>query len=180
MNLSFLTKLLVLRLRARFYESARVKIGKKCTFEKNVSIKLTGNVSSTVVIGDRTSVCTGVQLITEGGNITIGSYCTINPYCMLYGNGGLTIGNNVRIATHTVIVAGNHIFSSRDLPICEQGISTKGIKIDDDVWIGCNCSILDGVHIKKGCVIGAGSVVTRSTEEYGVYVGNPAKLIKKR
>lgn len=180
MNVSLLAKLFVLRLRARLHSNKRVKIGKKCTFESNVNIKLTGDYSCRVTIGDWTSVSNGVQMITEGGNIRIGNYCTINPYCILYGNGGLTIGNNVRIATHTVIVAGNHIFSSRELPIHEQGISAKGITIDDDVWIGCNCSILDGVHIKKGCVIGAGSVVTRSTEEYGVYVGNPAKLIRKR
>ena len=52
--------------------------------------------------------------------------------------------------------------------------------IEDDVWIGANCTILDGVRIAKGCIIGAGSVVSKSTEPFGIYAGVPARLIKKR
>lgn len=54
------------------------------------------------------------------------------------------------------------------------------VVIGNDVWIGDRVSILDGVSIGDGSVIGAGSVVTKNTEPYGIYVGNPAKLIKKR
>ena len=70
-------------------------------------------------------------------------------------------------------------FSDRNVPITYQDLENKGIIIEDDVWIGAGVRILDGVTIARGCVIGAGSVVTKSTEEFGVYVGVPARLIKK-
>lgn len=55
------------------------------------------------------------------------------------------------------------------------------IMIGNDVWIGTGVIILQGVHIADGCVVGAGSVVTKSlTEPYGIYAGNPAKLIRHR
>lgn len=115
-----------------------------------------------------------------GGDIIIGDNCTINPYTIVYGQGGTKIGNGVRIAAHSVIVPSNHIFDDPNEFIYKQGLSKKGIVIEDDVWIGAGVKILDGVTISKGSVIGANSIVTRSTEQNGVYVGIPAKLIKKR
>ena len=122
----------------------------------------------------------GSLLATYGGKIRIGNNCSINPYCVLYGHGGLDIGNNVRIATHTIIIPANHIFNEIDKPIFKQGIEKKGIKIEDDVWIGAGVKILDGIIIKKGSIIAAGSVITKSTVENGIYAGVPAKKIKDR
>ena len=99
---------------------------------------------------------------------------------MVYGQGGLIIGNGVRIATQSTILPSNHIFNRKDVMIFEQGLSKQGIVIEDDVWIGAGVKVLDGVIIKKGCVIGANAVVNKSTEEYGIYVGVPAHLIRKR
>lgn len=59
-------------------------------------------------------------------------------------------------------------------------MNRKGIVIEDDVWLGSGVKVLDGVVIRKGCVIGANAVVTHSTEAYGVYVGIPAHKIKSR
>lgn len=168
------------RLRAICHSRKNIRIGRKTEFDNNVTIHLSGKEGGYVKIGNHCSIKRGSILITENGNITIGDNCTINPYCILYGNGGLSIGNNVRIATHTVIVPANHNFHNIDIPICKQGLTTKGIKIDNDVWIGAHCSILDGVHIAEGCIIGAGSVLTKSTEPYGIYVGNPARFLRKR
>ena len=86
----------------------------------------------------------------------------------------------MRIAASSTIVPSNHIFVDKDTFIYKQGLSKKGIVLEDDVWIGSGVRVLDGTTIKKGCVIGANSVVTKSTNTYGVYVGVPAKLIKYR
>jgi len=99
---------------------------------------------------------------------------------MIYGNGGLKIGNNVRIATHTIIIPADHSFEDLSIPIMLQAEKRKGIIIDDDVWIGASVKILDGVKIGRGCVIGAGSVVNHSIPDYSVAVGVPAKVIKSR
>lgn len=137
-------------------------------------------VSETIHIGEHTRIQPFAYLQTDGGRIEIGKHCSVNAYAVLYGHGGLVIGNYVRIATHTVIVPGNHNFDRTDIPIALQGSSGQEIRIDDDVWIGAGVKILGGVQIAKGSIIGAGSVVTKSTEPYGIYAGVPAKLIKSR
>ena len=114
------------------------------------------------------------------GHIDIGDYSTINPYSILEGYGGLTIGKGVRIASGTKIISCNHKFDDTNVPIFRQGFTKKGIVIGDDVWLGSNVSVLDGVEIGKGSVIGAGSVVTKNIPSHSIAVGIPAKVIKKR
>lgn len=114
-------------------------------------------------------------------DIKIGKDTIIEPNVVLSTRaGGTIIGNGVRIAAHTVVVPSNHIYSDPNKYIYTQGLSKKGIKIEDDVWLGAGVKILDGVTIAKGCVIGANAVVTKDTEPLGIYVGIPAKKIKNR
>jgi acetyltransferase-like isoleucine patch superfamily enzyme len=134
----------------------------------------------TIRLGAQTSIMPRASLITYGGSISIGKRCTVNSGAVLYGQGGLVIGDDVRIAANTVIIPSNHTFDRRDIPIGKQPTRNLGIRIEDDVWIGANCTILDGVVIGRGCVVGAGSVVSRSLQPYGVYVGVPARLLRVR
>jgi acetyltransferase-like isoleucine patch superfamily enzyme len=78
-----------------------------------------------------------------------------------------------------MIAGGNHGIRI-GTPMILQDCSTAGIQICDDVWIGANASVLDGVTIEEGCIIAAGSVVTKSTVKNGVYYGVPATLMKIR
>lgn len=133
-----------------------------------------------ITIGQNCSLDKGVILRAYGGFIRIGHNCTINPYCIIYGGGGLKIGNGVLIAAHTVIVPSNHIHDNSAIEIRNQGLSLKGISIEDDVWIGAGAKILDGVTLAKGTVVGAGSVVTRSTAPYSIVGGVPARMIALR
>lgn len=135
-----------------------------------------GNIS----IGKRCQVMPGAIIAAYGGRIDIGDDVSVNPYTILYGHGGLFIGKGTRIAAHTVIIPANHIFDDPLVPIVNQGIKTLGIKIGQDVWIGCGVRILDGVTIGDGAVIGAGSVVTKDVEERKVVGGIPARILKER
>lgn len=120
------------------------------------------------------------MILSYGGDIRIGDDCSFNPYCVIYGHGGLRIGNSVRIAAHTVIVPANHNFDDPHTPIRLQGLTTKGITIGNDVWIGAGVRIMDGVEIGNGCVVAAGSVVTKSVPNGAVVAGVPAKVIRVR
>jgi acetyltransferase-like isoleucine patch superfamily enzyme len=131
-------------------------------------------------IGRRCQIGPSAMLLTYGGSIEIGDDCSVNPFCVLYGHGGLRIGQGVRIASGTVIIPANHNFDDLNVPICQQGFSAKGICIEDDVWIGANVTVLDGVCIGTGSVVAAGAVVTKDVEPFSVVGGVPAKLIKKR
>lgn len=88
----------------------------------------------------------------------------------------IKIGNNVHITAGTAFVThdGGTLILRRDNPSLEW---TAPIEIGDDVYIGIRCIILPNVRIGTRCVIGAGSVVTKDTEDNKVYAGNPARLI---
>lgn len=133
-----------------------------------------------LTIGDGTKVMTDTKLIPQQGFIKIGKDCTVNYGCILYGAGGLEIGDNTRIAAYTVIMPMNHIYADPNIPIWMQGETAVGIRIGNDVWIGSGVKILDGVEIGDGSVVGAGSVVTKSIPKYSIAVGVPSKVIKKR
>jgi acetyltransferase-like isoleucine patch superfamily enzyme len=164
--------------RNSFLRMRGIHVGRRAIVSTRAT--LSRELGGSISIGAHTHIHDFVRLESYGGDITIGDYCSINPFCILYGHGGLAIGRDVRIAAHVVIVPANHVFADRAKPIREQGLSCKGIVIGDDVWIGAGARILDGVKIANGSVIGAGAVVTRSTEPYGVYVGSPARLVAER
>ena len=133
-----------------------------------------------VAIGSGSVVGPYTMLLAYGGEIVLGENCSVNPFCVLYGHGGLHIGNYVRIATHCVFIPANHVFDDPDTPIARQGVTTKGIRIDDDVWLGAGCRVLDGVMIGQGAVVAAGSVVTRDVPPMAIVAGVPARQIGSR
>jgi len=112
------------------------------------------------------------------GQVSLGNNVSVNPFSVLYGIGNLTIGNGVRIATHTVIVPANHSFQRLDQPIYRQGVTKTRVPINDDVWIAANVTILDGVTIGEHTVIAAGSVATKSIPDRVVGAGVPRKVVK--
>lgn len=171
------------RLRARLYNlHPDISIGSGTCIEKGAVIRPISHWGrGKIVIGNNCYVGCNSQLVPSGkGTITIGDDSTINPGCFLYGAGGIRIGNNVRIGPCCKIVAVNHVFKDPSILICKQGVTSLGITIEDDCWIGTSSIILDGVTVRSGNVIGAGSVVNRNTSEKTVYVGVPARPIKYR
>ena len=146
----------------------------KLVIDKHSDLEHVIEIGSGSIIKDYAMLCP------RTGFIKIGKKCSVNPYCVLLGYGGITIGDYVRIAAHTSIIAFNHNFDDTDQTIYEQGNNDKGIVIEDDVWIGTGVRILDGVTIGTGSVIGAGSVVTKDIPPYSICVGVPAKPIKQR
>ena len=163
----------LLGMKKNIYLGEKVRIGSHATLEVD-------DKKSSIIIGDNSYICANAMLLTQRGSIKIGSNCSVNPFSILYGLGGLWIGDCVRIACHTTIIPANHIFEDIDIPIHRQGLSKKGVVIEDDVWIGAKATILDGCTIGMGSVIGAGAVVVQDVPAYSVVVGVPGKVIKSR
>ncbi len=116
------------------------------------------------------------------GDIIIGERVTINSGCVFYSGNGITIGNNVAMAANCVLAPVNHAFADKNKLIIEQRFlpSKGGIIIEDDVWIGAGCTILDGAILRRGCVIGAMSLVRGEVPAYTIQVGNPLKQVGER
>ncbi len=136
---------------------------------------------STIEIGEGTGISSYVKIkVQNGGFVKIGKNCSVHSFCVIYGDGGVTIGDHVRIATHTVIVPNNHKFDDPNKNIYEQGTDRKQIVIKDDVWIGAGVIILAGVTVGAHSVIAAGAVVNKDVPENAIVAGVPAKVIRLR
>lgn len=137
-----------------------------------------------IVIGVGSVIDSFVKIKPAGGagDVVIGDHVVVNSGCVLYSGNGISIGDHVAIAANCTFAPVNHAYQNRDELIMNQGFlpSKGGIVIEDDVWIGANCVILDGARIRKGCVIGACSLVRGELEPYGVYGGHPLQKLKER
>lgn len=114
--------------------------------------------------------------IDYGKHVNIGKRCFIQQCCTFFGRGGITIGDDVFIGPKVNLITINHD------PNPENRSATYGrpIVIEDKVWIGINATILPGVKIGKGAIVGAGSVVTKDVPAMAVVAGNPARIIKPK
>lgn len=130
--------------------------------------------------------CGNIQFLHPGvtinfpENVTIGDNIIVNRNVLITARSSITIGNNVLIGSNVVLNDSNHQFIDKDTPINKQGHTAAPIVIEDDVWLASNAIILKGVHIGKGAVVAAGSVVTKDVEPYTVVAGIPARKIKNR
>lgn len=156
----------------------RVFIGSHCMInalsEKGV------HIGNHVRIRDYTWILTSSELHQPGQGLSIGDDTYIGPYCYLGAGGGLTLGRGVLVGAFVQFLAENHKFSDASTSIREQGVSRKGIKIGDNVWIGNNAIIVDGIEVGAGAVIGAGSVVTHDVPPNTIVAGNPARVLRTR
>ncbi len=111
-------------------------------------------------------------------DLEMGNECSINSFAVLAGK--IRMGDMVRIASHVSIFGFNHGQENINKPFCKQACTTEGITIGDDVWIGANVIIVDGVTIGSHSLLAAGAVVTKDVPPYSIVGGNPAKVIRDR
>ncbi len=161
---------------------SKITCGRSVTIDNNVKINALSkdgiNIGNNVSILNNTIIdCIGVfNNIGEG--LTIGDNVGIAQNCFIQVRAHVSIGNDVIFGPNVSIFSENHLYENTNIPIRKQGVSRKGVVIEDGVWIGTRAVVLDGVTIGKNSVIAAGSVVNKNVPPYTVYGGVPAKLIK--
>lgn len=128
--------------------------------------------------GDNVAVFNNVTL-KHIDRMHIGNNVSIHTQCYLDALGEIYIGDNVSIAHSSSVVSFDHTYQDNNLPIKYNTVKKGKIVIEDDVWIGCGCRILQGVTIGQRCVVAAGSVVTKSVLPHSLCGGVPAKIIKQ-
>lgn len=139
---------------------------------------------SRIIIGPHVVIDAFVKIKPTGGcgDVEIGEDSVINSGCVFYSGNGICIGSGVAIAANCTFAPVNHEYRQRHVPIRKQGFrsSKGGILIEDDVWIGANCVLLDGAILRRGCVIGAASLVRGEVPSDTIWVGNPLRQVGAR
>lgn len=159
-----------------------IHLGRGCYIDENVYIHACPNG---VEIGANTFVMHGAVLHVynfrnlPNSGIKIGRDSLIGEYTIIRGQGGVRIGDRVYTSPMTQLIAVNHVFEDPHRPFIEQGITAQGIIVEDDVWLGANAVITDGVRIGKGAVVAAGAVVTQDVPPHTIVGGVPARVIRE-
>ncbi len=154
-----------------------IKLGKNIRIHSNSSLEA---CRGKIVIEDNVILNRYVYCKANKGNIVIKKGSEINNFTNIDGWGDIEIGEDVLIGPNVQIISYQHNYKDKNMEIKKQGSVKAKIIIEDDVWIGASSVIMAGIKIKKGAVIGAGSIVTKDVEAYSVVVGAPAKKVKSR
>lgn len=162
-------------IRARLMALETIKLADSCFVAPEA--QLFAEPGRSIRIGERSFIAATAFL---HGPLTIGNDVGINHGCSLDGGrGGIHIGDGSRIASGVAIYAFNHGLGA-ERPIRQQPVTSQGVVIGRDVWIGSRVCIRDGVTIGDHVVIGMGSVVTRDLPAWSIAAGNPARVIGDR
>lgn len=129
--------------------------------------------------GDCVCIYPNVYLM-NAMNLSLGDNISIHPMSYLEAYGGIEIGSEVSIAHGVTIMSVSHGFKELDIPIRRQELIPMPVKLEDDVWIGAKATLLGGISIGTGCVIGANSVVTKDIPSFSIAAGVPARVIRSR
>lgn len=171
-----------------FYKNAI--INKSSTITNKAEIYNKQNDKNKIQIGEDCIISCQLMTYEHGGEIVIGSECFIGDGTKIWASKSIKIGDRVLIS-HNVNIHDNisHSLESElrnkeflivknNGNLLENKISEKEIIIENDVWIGFNSTILKGVTIGNGAIIGANTVITKDVPPFAVCVGNPMKIIK--
>lgn len=160
----------------------KIKIGNNTVIDDYAVMDAKGENNKNITIGDDVIIGRNTTLSCKGGTISIGNNTNIGINTAIYSGSSVKIGNNVLIAASCYIFGdGAHRSDRTDIPIIQQGQEpSRGITIENGVWLGADVKILDGVTIGRDSIIGTGAVVTNDIPPLSIALGIPAKVVKSR
>lgn len=159
-----------------------IQFGKNCTIEKGTRID--GYAVHKILLGNGCKIgayslvtCTS-HLSKYGIGFKMGDHSAIGDFAHFGASGGIEIGSNVIMGSYISFHSENHVFSDNTILIREQGVTSKGIKLGNNIWVGAKATFLDGTVVGNNCVVAAGAVVNGIFPDNVVIGGVPAKILK--
>jgi acetyltransferase-like isoleucine patch superfamily enzyme len=157
----------------------RIRIGAQVMIDDHVVLDAKGETSS-IVLGDRILLGRHSILSCNEATISMGDLVSIGPFCFFASKSRISIGSGVSIGSGAHLLAGGHADDDPNVSVLLQARLSKGIVVENNVWIGTGSKILDGVSIGHDSIVGAGSVVTKDVPPWSLVLGNPARMVQKR
>ncbi|MBX3730404.1 MAG: acyltransferase [Candidatus Sumerlaeia bacterium] len=156
-----------------------ISVGPGTRIGRGVEVSLGGRTGC-VRIGPKCILRSGAQVHCHGGAVELGHHVYVGEHVVIYGHGGVAIGDNSLIGMHTCIIAATHRVPTAGGLIRREADEPLPVRIGSDVWLGAGVKVLGGVTIGDGCVVGAGAVVTKDLPPGSRAVGVPARVIGRR
>jgi acetyltransferase-like isoleucine patch superfamily enzyme len=159
---------------------AKIEIGDGVVVDDLVVLDAKGTSNRGIRIGDGVFLGRGTILSCKDGDIVLGEHTNIGFHSEVFSGSSVTVGRHGLFAAYTYLIGGGHDFGSTEAPVLEQGRTSAGIVLGDDVWLGAGAKVLDGVRIGNHVAVGAGAVVTSDLPDGVVAVGIPARVVRER
>ena len=156
--------------------------GKSVTIDQNC--KLDGYSSEKIILGDCVKIGAFSTLTSTshfskyGKGLRMGHNSAVGQFAEFGAAGGIEIGDNVIMGSYISFHSENHNFLDKSKLIREQGVTSKGIKLGNNIWVGAKVTFLDGCVIGDNSVVAAGAVVNGIFPDDVVIGGIPAKVLK--
>jgi acetyltransferase-like isoleucine patch superfamily enzyme len=131
-----------------------------------------------LIIGEGTWIGSHAHLTADGGTISIGADSFLGDGTIIVATHRIEIGRDALIAAYVAIRDQDHGFDRPDLPYRAQPLKTGPVKIGSNVWLGTHTSVLKGVSIGDGAIVGANAVVTADLPAHSICVGAPARVLR--
>jgi acetyltransferase-like isoleucine patch superfamily enzyme len=166
----------------KIYNAANISFGKSVTIDKYCEID--GFSSERIQLGDcikigaYSTLSSTSHLSKYGKGLKMGNNSAVGQFTEFGAAGGIEIGNDVIMGSYVSFHSENHNFSDTSKLIREQGVTSKGIVIGNNVWVGAKVAFLDGCIVGNNSVIAAGAVVNGVYPDNSILGGVPAKIIK--
>lgn len=160
---------------------ARIEIGDDVVIEDDCVLDARGAAAS-IRLGRGVLLARRTIVRARDGVIEIGAGSDIGSNCIIGTDSRVDIGREVLIAAYAYIVAGgNHRHDDLEVPILRQGVFSKGgVRIGDGAWLGARVTVLDGVCIGPGSIVGAHALVNRDLPSQVIAQGVPAVVARRR
>lgn len=166
----------------RIYNPQNISFGKNVTIDKNCTID--GFSSEKILLGDcvkigaYSNLSSTSHLSKYGKGLKMGNNSAVGDYTQFGAAGGIEIGNDVIMGSYISFHSENHNFSDTSKLIREQGVTSKGIIIGNNIWVGAKVTFLDGCVVGNNTVVAAGAVVNGNYPDNSIIGGIPAKVLK--
>jgi acetyltransferase-like isoleucine patch superfamily enzyme len=149
----------------------------RATISTRAEVELSPNLR----FGRGTTVSSFTKIKATDGELVTGEQCGFGSGCFIAaGVGGIRMGDHVIFGPNVSVIAANYRYGQLDVPLEEQGLTSQGIHIGNNVWVGAGSVILDGSAIGDNSIVVANSLVNRRFPPNSIIQGNPAKVILAR
>lgn len=158
----------------------KIHIGDNVVIDDNCVLDAKGETNKGIEIHNGVFVGRGTILTCHNGDIVLEDNVNIGFNCVISSLSRIVIKKNHLMAAFCYLVGGDHDSDRTDIPVLMQGRSSKGITIEENVWLGAAVSVLDGVTVGRDSIIGAHAVVNKDVPEFAIAAGVPAKFMWDR
>lgn len=161
----------------------KIRVGAGVLIDDNAVLDAKGDGNRGITVASGCFIGRNTILTCKDGDIELGERSDVGSNCLIMAGAPVRLGQDVLIGAYSYLVGGgNYDLARTDVPInrSQPDGSARGIRVEDDVWIGAHVVVLDGVTIGRGSVVAAGAVVTRDVPPRSIVAGTPAKVIKER